>query len=94
MKKNGKDNEIDEENTLLEVFKLGDRVKQIYKDPNGYKYEYLGVIINIKAHCMAVHWDTVNGKPNSEMRDTYSVCHLDEIFNGDRYYSPIVKYTS
>ena len=86
--------ENDEASSLLDVFKIGDRVKQIYYDPNGMKREYAGIVVDIKKHCMAIHWDTVNGKPDSENRDTYSICHMYEIFNGDNYYSPIVKSNS
>lgn len=89
MKKRYKKN--DEETSLLDAFKLGDRVKQIYYDPDGYEKIYSGRVVQIKKHCMAIQWDTINGHNRSELMDKYSVCHVYEVFNGDRYYSPITK---
>ncbi len=83
--------EIYENPSLLEVFRQGDRVKQVYYDPNGYERIYSGTIVNIKKHCMAIHWDYVNGNPSSDMREIYCVFHISEVFNGDEYYSPITK---
>jgi len=84
-------NDLENEPTLLDVFKLGDRVRQVYIGPQGNKYEYKGTIIDIKNHCMAIHWEIINGKPASDLRDIYSIYHKAEIFNGDRCYSPIEK---
>jgi len=81
----------DEEPSLLDVFKQGDRVKQIYYDPEGYEKVYSGKVINIKKHCMAIQWESINGNPKSDLNEKYSVCHVYEVFNGDRYYSPITK---
>lgn len=81
----------DEDNSLLDVFKQGDKVKQIYYDPEGYEKIYSGEVINIKKHCMAIQWNTINGQSKKELYDKYSVCHIHEVFNGNRYYSPITK---
>ncbi len=83
--------EVKDNPSLLEVFKQGDRVKQIYYDPSGFERVYSGTIIDIKKHCIAVHWDRINGNPNSDMRETYCVFHITEVFNGDIDCSPIIK---
>jgi len=80
-----------EEKTLLDVFKQGDRVYQIYYDSKGDKKEYSGIVIRIKEHCMAVYWDTIDGKPVSNIREVFTVFHESEIFNGNDNASPIKK---
>ena len=82
--------EVEEEPSLLDVFKQGDRVKQVYYDPNGDERIYYGTIVNIKKHCIAVQWDKIDDS-NSKKDETYRVFHVSEVFNGDEYYSPIVK---
>ena len=80
-----------EEKTLLDVFRQGDRVCQIYYDSEGCKRTYSGIIMRIEKHCMAVYWDTVNGKPVSDIRQVFTVFHENEIFNGKENTSPITK---
>jgi len=81
----------DGETSLLDFFKQGDRVKQIYYDPEGYEKVYSGKVVDIKKHCVAIQWEKINGNHKSKLKDKYSVCHVYEVFNGDRYYSPITK---
>lgn len=80
-----------EDKTLLDVFRQGDRVYQICYDHDGHKREYSGIIMRIEKHCMAVYWDTVNGKPASSMREVFTVFHETEIFHGNENASPIIK---
>ena len=85
-KKYNKDNQ-----TLLDVFKKGERVVQVYHELDGSKKEHSGVIVKIKQHCMAVYWDTIDGKPISNFQETYVVLHEIEIFNGNKNSSLIKK---
>lgn len=78
-----------ETSSLLDFFKVGDRVKQIYYDNTSSQREYYGIVIGVKQHCMVVQWDTIDGEPN--FNDFYSIPHIYEIFNGDEYCSPIYK---
>lgn len=80
-----------EEKTLLDVFRQGERVCQIYYDPDGQKKEYSGIIMKIKEHCMAVYWDKVDGKPVSNIHEVFNVFHESEIYNGNENASPIKK---
>ena len=73
-----------ESSTLLDYFKVGDKVKQVYYDPNGTKREYAGIIWEINKHCIAVQWDTVDGKPASDKYGTYPVYHMYEVLYGDK----------
>jgi hypothetical protein len=84
-------NEYENNPSLLDVFKVGDKVKQIYYKPSGGKKEYTGIVKFIKEHCMAIHWETVNGKPVEDINVVLTVCHEDEVFNGNEYTSPIEK---
>jgi len=77
--------------SLLDVFKAGDKVKQIYYNPNGDNKIYIGKIIQIKKHCMAIQWEKINGLENPEFNEKFIICHEYEIFNGDDNYSPIIK---
>ena len=77
--------------SLLDVFKQGDKVQQIYYDPNGRKKVYVGTVIEIKKHCMAIHWDKIDGMIDPEFKEKFMICHKYEIFNGDECYSPITK---
>ena len=84
-------NKSDNSKTLLEVFNVGDRVKQVCYEPNGVKREFTGFIMKIQPHCIAVQWDSVNGNPLSDIRSIYSIFHESEVFNGNENTSPIIK---
>jgi hypothetical protein len=86
-----KEDENNNDKTLLDVFRQGDRVVQICYESNGFKREYSGIVIRIQKHCIAIQWDTINGEPLSNMRDIYTVFHESEVFNGGDYSSPIEK---
>ena len=86
-----KEDKENDDKTLLDFFRQGERVHQICYDPNGSKREYSGIIMRIEKHCMAIYWDMVNGKPISSMREVFNVFHENEIFTGDDNVSPITK---
>lgn len=78
--------------SLYEAFELGDRVKRVYKDGNGMIKEFRGIILAIEDNCMEVYWDTEDGKYRPPTMDVaFTNCSVDEIFNGDKNYSPIEK---
>lgn len=85
------DKKYNDSYTLYDVFSVGDRVKQIYYDSNGTKREYMGIIKKIQKHCIAVHWNTINGTPLSDMQIVYNILHEYEVFNGKDNTSPIIK---
>ena len=80
-----------DEQTLLDVYKKGERVVQVYYDLDGLKKEHSGVIVKIKPHCMAIYWDTIDGKPISNIQETYAVLHEMEILKGSKNSSAIKK---
>ena len=41
----------DDSYSLLDVFSVGDRVKQIYYDSKGLQKEYVGIVMKIQKHC-------------------------------------------
>jgi hypothetical protein len=80
-----------DDSTLLDVFKQGERVYRICYNPDGTKSEYSGRIIKITEHCIAVHWDAVDGNPLSDFRIVYNILHESEVLNGKENTSPIKK---
>ena len=59
---------------------------------NGEKKTYKGIILSIDKNGIEIYWDTKNGKYRpSDMDIAFSHCKLEEIFNGNKYYSPIEK---
>ncbi len=78
--------------SLYDTFELGDRVQRIFKDKSGRNKTYKGIILSIDNNGIEVYWDTKNGRyrPN-DMDIAFSHCELEEIFKGNRYYSPIEK---
>ena len=81
-----------QKSSLLTIFKLGDRVKQTIYDPEDKtKKVYKGLILKIREDHITIHWDTVDGKPNRDPTDAFTIYNEEEIFNGDKYSSPIKK---
>jgi hypothetical protein len=79
--------------SLFDAFDLGDRVKRTYKDKNGNKKEYKGIILAINKSGIEVYWDTKNGRYNpGEIDIGFTYCEIKDIFNGNDKYSPIKKY--
>jgi len=78
--------------SLYDAFKLGDRVKRRYKDANGKSKEYMGIILAIDNENIEIYWDTLDGKyrPN-KMDVTFTNCSINDIFKGNKHYSPIKK---
>jgi hypothetical protein len=78
--------------SLYDAFKLGDRVKRRYKDENGKSKEYMGIILAIDKENIEVSWDTLNGKYRPDNMDvTFTNCSVNNIFKGNKHYSPIKK---
>ena len=78
--------------SLFDVFNLGDRVKRKYKDENNKIKEYAGIVLAIDKDNIEVYWDTRDGKyrPN-DMDLTFTNCSVNNVFKGDKHYSPIKK---
>jgi hypothetical protein len=78
--------------SLYDAFKLGDRVKRIYKDRNGKKMVYKGIVLAIDNNYIEIYWDTRDGiyRPK-DMEIAFTNCQKNEIFNGTQDYSPLVK---
>jgi len=83
---------IDDYPSLYDAFELGDRVKRIYKDKKGRNMTYKGIILAIDNDGIEIYWDTKDGKyrPN-DMNIAFSHCQIEEIFKGNKEYSPIEK---
>ena len=78
--------------SLYDAFKLGDRVKRRYKDENDKSKEYMGIILAIDKENIEVYWDTLNGKYRPDNMDvTFTNCSVNNIFKGNKHYSPIKK---
>ncbi|MGF3553818.1 MAG: hypothetical protein ACQXXF_00875 [Thermoplasmatota archaeon] len=78
--------------SLYDVFELGDRVKRVYKDINGDRIEFKGIVLAIDKNGMEIYWDTINGKYRpDEMNIDFTNCPIEEIFVGTIEYSPIEK---
>ena len=78
--------------SLYDVFDLGDRVKRIYKDLNGDKIEFKGIVLAIEANSLEIYWDTKDGKYRPDnMNIDFTNCPINEIFTGTKEYSPIKK---
>ena len=78
--------------SLYDAFKLGERVKRRYKDANGKSKEYMGIILAIDNENIEIYWDTLNGKyrPNN-MDATFTNCSVNDIFKGNKHFSPIKR---
>lgn len=78
--------------SLYDAFELGDRVRRILKDKNGKKLEYRGIVLAIENNSIEIYWDTCDGKyrPN-DMEVAFTSCPIDEIFGGNKRYTPIEK---
>ena len=78
--------------SLYDAFKLGDRVKRRYKEENGKSKEYMGIILAIDKENIEVYWDTLNGEYRPDNMDvTFTNCSANDIFKGNKHYSPIKK---
>lgn len=87
-----KDIEEEDYPSLYETFDLGNRVKRIYKSKDGKYIEYKGIILAISKNSLEIYWDTVDGKYKPEnINLDFTNCQVDEIFKGNKVYSPILK---
>lgn len=78
--------------SLYDAFELGDRVKRVYIDDNGKSKEYRGIILAIYDDGIEIYWDTENGKYRPKDMDlAFTNCSVDEIFKGDKKYTPIKR---
>jgi len=78
--------------SLYDTFELGDRVKRIFKNQNGYNKEYKGIILAIDDKSIEIYWDTLDGKYRPSYMDiAFTSCPLNEIFKGNNKYTPIEK---
>lgn len=78
--------------SLYDIFKLGDRVKRNYIDKDGNIKKYAGIILAIYKDNIEVYWDTKEGKYKPDDMDlTFTNCKINEIFKGNKHYSPIKK---
>ncbi|KYK23360.1 hypothetical protein AYK24_01060 [Thermoplasmatales archaeon SG8-52-4] len=78
--------------SLYDAFELGDRVKRLYRDKNGQNKEYKGIVLAIDREGVEIFWDTLNGKYRpKDMRIAFSNCPINEIFEGNKEYTPIKK---
>jgi hypothetical protein len=88
----GKKKKTKEYPSLYDAFELGDRVMRSYKDKNGEKKEYKGIILAIYDNSIEVYWDTLNGKYRPTNMDVaFTNCRINEIFKGNNGYTPIKK---
>ena len=78
--------------SLFDVFKLGDRVKITYSKNNGNLDDYSGLIMGIYNDNIDIFWDTLNGKYQPQkIKNMFTNCKLNDIFEGNKNYSPIKK---
>ena len=78
--------------SLYDAFNLGDRVRRIYKDKNGKRMVYKGIVLSIDEDNIEIYWDTRDGKYRPEdMNIAFTNCQKNEIFKGNQYYSPVEK---
>lgn len=85
-------NEKEDYPSLFDAFELGDRVKRMYKDKDGTKKEYRGIVLAIDSTSIEIYWDTKDGKYRpGDMNIAFTNCTINEIFNGTEEYSPIKK---
>lgn len=77
--------------SLYEAFKLGERVKRVYRG-NGKTEVYKGIVLAITDDEIEVYWDTKDGdyRPD-DMNVGFTNCTPNEIFKGKGKYSPIRK---
>jgi len=90
--KSTKKRNVEDYPSLYDAFNLGDRVKRVYTDKSGSPQEYRGIVLAIDNNCLEIYWDTKDGKYRpSDMDIAFTTCPLNEIFNGNEYYTPIKK---
>lgn len=78
--------------SLFDVFKLGDRVKITYLKNNGNFDDYSGLIMGIYNDSIDIFWDKLNGKYQPQkIKNMFTNCKLNDIFDGNKNYSPIKK---
>jgi hypothetical protein len=76
--------------SLYNHFRPGERVTRIRRKDNGKIETYEGIIIALDEERMQIYWDTLDGEYNPEIiKDDFTLCHVDEIFNGTDKYSAI-----
>ena len=79
--------------SLYDAFDLGDRVKRTFKDKNGKRMVYKGIVLAIADDCIEIYWDTRDGKYRPEDMDiAFTNCPKNEIFKGTQDYSPVEKF--
>ena len=78
--------------SLYDAFELGNRVKRSYKIKNGKNKEYKGIVLAIDDNSVEIYWDTRDGKYRpKDMNVAFTNCQIDEIFRGNKEYTPIKK---
>ncbi len=92
MNKNKEKKKTNEYPSLYDAFELGDRVIRKYKYKNGKNKEYKGIILAIDNNSIEIYWDTLDGKYRpTNMGVAFTNCQIDEIFKGNKEYTPITK---
>jgi hypothetical protein len=78
--------------SLYEEFKPGERVCRRLKKESGEVEEYEGIIMAMDPDYMEIYWDTIDGEYSPEqIIDDFTLCDADEVYNGNREYSPIKR---
>ena len=78
--------------SLYDAFDLGDRVKRLLIDEHGKNKEYRGVVLAIDDNSIEIYWDTVDGKYRpGYLNAAFTNCSINEIFKGNKQYTPIKK---
>lgn len=78
--------------SLYDDFKPGERVVRQYKKESGEVEEYEGIIMAMDAEYMEVYWDSIDGEYSpDQIVDDFTLCDVDEVYNGNQEYSPIKK---
>ena len=78
--------------SLIEAFHLGDRVKRTYYNENGNIESHSGIIMAIYNDSIDIFWDTLNGKYQPDkIKDIFNNYKIEDIFSGNKNYSPIKK---
>jgi hypothetical protein len=87
-------NKIDNYTSLFDVFEPGQRVKRIFTSDDGIIEEYEGIIMAMDNEKMEIYWDTLDGQYCPELiEEDFTMCCIDEVFNGSEEFSPIKKKT-
>lgn len=78
--------------SLYDAFKPGQRVIREFKKESGEIEEYEGIIMAMDPEYMEVYWDTIDGEYSpDQINDDFTLCDADEVYNGNREYSPIKR---